>query len=162
MPPFLAEFLQTLAGSAPAVFFRDSTFAYASLNAGHIFAIGLVVGSIATLDLRLLGLFHRFPVSALAAPLARVSAAGLYFAIVTGFLLFCVRPLSYAANPAFLAKITLVALGVINALALRTSRGWALALEDELVPDSVRAAALRSLLIWAGAVFAGRWIGFLQ
>ena len=162
MPEVLVEWLQALAATAPAVFFRTSTFAYASLNAGHIFAIGLVVGSIATLDLRLLGLFHRFPVSALAAPLTRVSAAGLYFVIVTGFLLFCVRPLSYAVNPAFLAKITLVTLGVINALTLRTSRGWALALEDELVPDSVRAAALRSLLIWAAAVFAGRWIGFLQ
>jgi hypothetical protein len=162
VPPPLAEFLQALASGAPAVFFRNSTFAYASLNAAHIFSLGLVVGSIVTLDLRLLGLFRNFPVGAMAAPLTRVAAAGLYFAIVSGFLLFTVRPLAYAMNPALLTKIALVSLGVINALGLRTTRGWQYALEGEPVPDPVRAAALRSLLIWAGAVLAGRWIGFLQ
>jgi len=162
VPPAIAEFLQALAATAPATLFRGSTFAYASLNALHIFSLGLVVGSIVTLDLRMLGMFRSFPLSTLAPPLTRVAAAGLYLAIVSGFLLFSVRPLAYAANPAFLAKISLVGFGVINALALRSSYGWRLALDDEEVPDSVRAAALRSLLIWAGAVFAGRWIGFLQ
>ena len=162
MPEALVEWLQALAATAPATLFRNSTAAYAALNAFHIFAIGLVIGSIVTLDLRVLGLFRRFPLSALADPLSRVAATGVYCAAVSGFMLFSVRPLSYAENPAFLIKITLVALGVMNALLLRTTWGWQLALDDRPVPDSVRAAAFRSLLIWAGAVFAGRWIGFLQ
>ncbi len=162
MPPVLAEWLHALAATAPATFFRDSTFAYASLNALHIFSIGLVVGSIVALDLRALGLFRDVPFPALAEPLSRVAATGVYFAVLSGFLLFSVRPTAYVVNPAFLTKISLVALGVINALALRTTRGWRLALEGEPIPDSVRASAFRSLVIWAGAVFAGRWIGFLQ
>jgi len=162
VPEVLVEWLQALAATAPATLFRNSTAAYAALNAFHIFAIGLVIGSIVTLDLRVLGLFRRFPLSALADPLSRVAATGVYCAAVSGFMLFSVRPLSYAENPAFLIKITLVALGVMNALLLRTTWGWQLALDDRPVPDSVRAAAFRSLLIWAGAVFAGRWIGFLQ
>ena len=162
MPPLLEDFLRALSQAAPAAFFRDSTFAYATLNAVHIFALALVVGSIVTLDLRLLGLFRSFSVAALASPLTRVAATGIYFAIVSGFLLFSVRPLAYAVNPAFLTKITFIALGVINALALRSTRAWQFALGGEPVPDSVRAAALRSILIWAGAVLAGRWIGFLQ
>lgn len=162
VPTPLVEWLQILAASAPATFFRGSTAAYATLNAMHILAIGLVVGSSVTLDLRMLGLFRAFPLAALAAPLSRVAAAGLYLAIVSGFLLFTVRPLAYAENPAFLAKIVFVALGVINALALRATYGWSIALDGAPIPDIVRAAALRSLLIWIGAVLAGRWIGFLQ
>jgi hypothetical protein len=164
VPPALVEWLQVLAATAPATLFRNSTIAYAALNAFHIFSIGLIVGSIAALDLRVLGLFRRFPLSTLADPLSRVAATGVYCAAVSGFLLFSVRPLTYAENPAFLIKITLVGLGVLNALVLRTTSSWQFALEeeDEPIPDSVRAAALRSLLIWAGAVLAGRWIGFLQ
>ena len=101
--------------------------------------------------------FPRLPIRCRASPrpasIARRSS---------GFLLFSVRPLTYAENPAFLIKISLVALGVMNALVLRTTWGWQMALDDQPIPDSVRAAAFRSLLIWAGAVFAGRWIGFLQ
>jgi hypothetical protein len=164
VPPVLVEWLQALAATAPATLFRNSTIAYATLNAFHIFSIGLVVGSIAALDLRILGLFRRFPLYALADPLSRVAATGVYCAVLSGFILFSVRPLTYAENPAFLIKIGLVGLGILNALVLRTTYSWQLALEEENepVPDSVRAAALRSLLIWAGAVLAGRWIGFLQ
>ena len=162
MPPALVEWFQALAATAPATLFRNSTAAYVALNAFHIFSIGLVVGSIAALDLRVLGLFRRFPLSALADPLSRVAATGVYCAAISGFMLFSVRPLTYAENPAFLIKVALVAFGVMNALLLRTTWGWQVALDDRPVPDSVRAAALRSLLIWAGAVLAGRWIGFLQ
>jgi hypothetical protein len=164
VPQALVEWLHALAATAPATLFRNSTIAYATLNAFHIFSIGLVVGSIATLDLRVLGLFRRFPLSTLADPLSRVAATGVYCAALSGFILFSVRPLTYVENPAFLIKITLVGLGVLNALVLRTTQSWQFALEEEgePIPDSVRAAALRSLLIWAGAVLAGRWIGFLQ
>lgn len=162
MPSILADWLQALAATAPAAFFRDSTIGYATLNAAHIFSIALIVGAIAALDFRMLGLFNRIPLAALASPLSRVAAAGVFCAVTTGFLLFSVRPLAYAQNPAFLAKISLVALGILNALALRTTRSWALSVETDIVADSVRAAALRSLLIWAGAILAGRWIGFLQ
>ena len=72
------------------------------------------------------------------------------------------RPLAYAQNPAFLIKISLVALGVGNAVLLRTKRDWRDAAAGDPVADSVRAAAFGSLLIWAAAVLAGRWIGFLQ
>ena len=162
MPPGLTELLQALATTPVAVFFRDSTAAYASLNAAHIFSFALVIGSIATLDLKLLGLFRSAPLGALARPLSRVAATGLVLAVATGFLLFSVRPLAYADNPAFLTKISLVALGVLNALALRFNRHWRLAAEGGAVHGSVRLTALLSLAIWAGAVLAGRWIGFLQ
>src|SRR5688572_28082738 len=107
LPAELAEWLQALAASPAAALFRSSTVAYATLNAAHILAIALLVGSIATLDIRVLGLFRHVPITALAEPLSRVAAFGVLLAVATGFLLFSVRPLAYAQNPAFLAKISL-------------------------------------------------------
>src|SRR5262245_53411493 len=108
MPSVLAEALEALAAWPIAALLRRSTAAYAAVNAAHIFSIGLLVGSIATLDLRLLGAFRHAPLGALSGPLTKVAAIGLLLAIATGFLLFSVRPLTYAANPAFLAKVSLV------------------------------------------------------
>jgi hypothetical protein len=162
VPPALAEALEALSAWPVAELLRSSTWAYAALNAAHIFSIGLVVGAIVTLDLRVLGIFPTYPLGMLATPLSRVAAAGVLLAAATGFLLFSVRPLTYAANLAFLAKITLVALGIANALLLRANRHWRIAREGGFVHGSVRLGALGSVLIWAGAVLAGRWIGFLQ
>lgn len=162
MPATLGDWLQSIGATPVAIFFRDSTIAYVTLNASHICSIAVVVGSILALDLRVLGLFRTAPLAALAHPLSRVSAGGLVAAIATGTLLFSVRPLAYAQNPAFLCKVLLVALGVLNAVVLRAGRNWREALEGEVIPDAVRVAAFRSILIWAGAILAGRWIGFLQ
>jgi hypothetical protein len=109
LPPLLADALQALSAWPVAAYLRESTVAYATLNAAHIFSIGLLIGSIATLDMRVLGLFRGVPLDALAAPLSRVATLGVAMALATGFLLFSVRPIAYANNPAFLAKISLVA-----------------------------------------------------
>lgn len=156
------EFLEALSGWPPAVALRGSLWLYPLANAAHIFSIGLVIGSIVTLDLRVLGLFRAAPLAALAPPLTRIAMTGILFAALTGFLLFSVRPAGYAANPAFLIKLGLVALGVLNALILHTGKGWRAAVEAGTAPSSVKLAALFSIFIWAGAVLAGRWIGFID
>lgn len=162
MSTFWAGWLDALAASAPAVFFRASMVGYATLNAAHILALALVVGSIATLDLRVLGAFRSAPLGVLARPLTRVAAGGLLLAVITGLLLFSVRPGAYLANPAFLTKIALVAFGTINALALRVNRSWQSALDGAPVGASIKIAAILSLASWTAAILAGRWIGFLQ
>ena len=123
--------------------------------------VGLLVGAIATLDLRLLGAFRRVPLGALGAPPARVAAAGLGLALATGVLLFSVRASEYAANPAFLVKLGLVAGGLLNVLALRRGGGWGRALAGGAVGWRLRCAAALSLGCWLGALLAGRWIAFL-
>lgn len=155
------ELLQLLSDWPVAAALRRSPIAYPLVNAAHILAIGLVVGAIATLDLRLLGLFGRTPLPAIAPPLARVAAAGVVVAMVTGLLLFSVRPAAYAENPAFLAKIGLVTLGVANALILRRSAGWRRAAGGGAIGIGPRLGALASLAIWCCAVVAGRWIAFV-
>ncbi|WP_211266629.1 hypothetical protein [Halotalea alkalilenta] len=82
---------------------------YMLVNAAHILSIGLLVGTILPLDLRLLGLFKRTPLQLLGPFLSRTAATGAVLAILTGMLLFTVRASEYVANPAFLTKMGLLA-----------------------------------------------------
>ena len=133
---------------------------YPWVNGLHVLSIG-VLGTIALLDLRLLGAFRHVSVSQLAATSIQLAASGLVGAILTGLLLFSVQPAHYLTNPAFLAKLPIVAVGLLNITLLRLSPDWPIALADGPIPGRVKAAAAISLTAWVAAVFAGRWIGFL-
>jgi hypothetical protein len=158
----IAAALAALADWPVAAALRSNSSAYAVVNAAHILGIALLVGPIAVLDGRLLGLFRGVPVMVVAPFLARIAAFGLLAAVTMGFLLFSVRPDHYAANPAFLAKLALVALGTLNAAALRRTAGWRCVLEEGRIGPGVRLAAAASLAIWVAAVLAGRLIAFIE
>lgn len=155
------EFLQALSEWPGAVMMRRFQVVYLLVNASHIISISLVVGAIVTLDLKLLGLFRPFPIATLAPPLSRVSAAGIMLAILTGLLLFSVRPAAYIQNTAFLIKVALIVLGIANALLLKSNFHWKVALAGGELHKSVRVSAFLSVALWFSAVIAGRWIGFL-
>ena len=156
------EWFETLHHWSVAVYLRRSFLVYPFVNATHILGIALLVGAIIPVDLRILGLASGPPLGPTARALARFAATGLALAIVTGFLLFSVQPLEYAANPAFWTKVSLVALGTLNAVALRASGTWHMAEVDGKFGAGLKIGAAISLLIWISAVFAGRAIAFLQ
>jgi hypothetical protein len=157
MPELLSAPIEWWLASAP----RLLSPVYPWLNAGHILSLALLVGGIAALDLRLLGAFRDIPAAHLARPAVRIAGWGLAFALATGALLFSVQPAHYLANPAFLAKLALVSVGMVNAVALRRLPGWRAVLGGGPVPVTVKLAALVSLASWVAAVFAGRWIAYL-
>lgn len=140
---------------------KASATLYLFVNAAHILSIGLIIGAIVPLDLRILGFFGKVPVAVIEPFLSRAAAVGVCLAIVTGALLFSVRPVEYAGNTAFLAKLGLVAVGMANASLLQIRPGWRGARSLGQVPASAKVAAFLSLVTWVGAVLAGRWIGFL-
>jgi len=152
--------LEWLAALPHAALLRRWDTAYLLVNAAHIAAIGLLFGSIAALDLRLLGAARQVPLPAAAPFLARLAAIGLLLAVLSGFCLFSVQPAEYAGNPAFLAKLGLVGEGLANALWLRTGRHWRGLLAGAPATPAVRVHAAASLAIWLAAIVAGRWIGF--
>ena len=156
------ELLQALGDSGLAAWLRRPGPAYPLANAAHILALGVLIGSIVVLDLRLLGLFRGTPVGVLGRLLSGVAAVGLMLAIVTGAMLLSVRPLAYLENPAFRLKLVLVAAGIVNALGVRLNPGWAAALAGGGIDAALKLQALVSLGIWVGVVIAGRWIGFLM
>ncbi|MEX0954628.1 MAG: DUF6644 family protein [Dehalococcoidia bacterium] len=157
----LVELLQALQNWEVAAFIRRSIYVYPLVNATHIFSLTLLIGGIMVADLRMLGFFRTVEAGPFLRLMTNVSAAGLVLAVVTGVLLFSVQPLEYAYNPAFLTKITLVTLGVINAVALRRSNAWVAALAGDIASLRLKAGALLSAVIWIAALLAGRWIAFL-
>ncbi|WP_064692176.1 DUF6644 family protein [Rhizobium aegyptiacum] len=155
------DVLEWLSATAPAVALRRSATLYMVVNAAHILSIGLLIGAILPLDLRLAGCFRKVPVEVVAPFLSRSAGIGLVLAITTGFCLFSVRAVEYAENPAFLAKLGLIGLGLLNLLAVHFGRGWKTLTATGRIRPALRFSAALSAVFWIAAVLAGRWIGFL-
>ncbi|QEI06528.1 DUF2214 domain-containing protein [Pigmentiphaga aceris] len=156
------DIIWTWLGQLPhALLLQRSSTSYLLVNAAHIAALGVLLGSIMSLDLRLLGGFRQVPLAVIGPFLSRMAAWGLGLAVLTGFLLFSVRPAEYADNLAFLCKVGLVALAVLNAWAVHAGPRWREALAAGKASSGLRVQALCSIVLWLAAVVAGRWIGFL-
>lgn len=134
---------------------------YIFANAAHVFSIGLLVGSIVPLDLRIIGFFRNTPLAVIGPFLSRTAMVGVVLSIATGVTLFTVNAVEYADNPAFLTKIGLFAIAIVNATALHARSSWITTLETETAPVSVKFAAGLSIIVWLSALVAGRWIGFI-
>jgi hypothetical protein len=151
----LTGFLELLQASPLATGLRGSFIAYPLVNATHILAIGALVTCAALMDLRVLGLGSALPVKIVLGYLRPVAAVALLIAIATGALLFSVRPLEYADNPAFRLKLILVSAAIANAVVYNLLPGnSASGLRKILV--------ITSLILWLMAAVAGRFIGFVQ
>lgn len=157
----LAAWLAEIAASPPALALKASRYVYPVVNALHIMGLATLFGAIVAFDLRLLGVGAGVPLRPLALHLPRVAACGLGIAVLSGALLFSVKPFDYVANGAFLVKVGLVLVGTLHAVAVRRSSGWRALLGGGAVGRGLRLSAAASLLIWIAAIVAGRWIAFL-
>jgi len=157
----LLELFDWLSGSALAQALTVSPRLYMFVNAAHILSIGILVGAIIPLDLRMLGFFRSVPLNVIGPFLSRSAIVGTILTVTFGIMLFSVRAKEYAANPAFLAKMALLAIGVANALLFHAIVPWRRTLVPDRQTAPVRIMAGLSLVTWISAVIAGRWIGFV-
>ena len=146
-----------LEGTALAQYLRGSRWAYAGVNAAHILAIALLIGSVLPLNLRLLGVWRGISREAVVRVLAPVAASGLLLALLTGPLLFSVRAREYSGIGFLQLKLIFIVVGVLSALALCRTHGF-------LLKDAPRARlvghAILSTACWLGALVCGRLIAF--
>lgn len=152
------ELTAALAGSDIAQYLRHGRWSYAAVNATHILGLALLIGSVAVLDLRLLGVWKSIPLDVLTRPLVPVAASGLALAMAAGLLLFAVRAPEYAAMPIFVAKLALIAIGTASAVGHHLLHGRSL---ERASPAMLRLAGATSLLCWTGALLLGRALAFL-
>ncbi len=153
--------LDWLAATAAAAALRASPTLYLIVNAAHILGIGLILGAILPLDLRLMGFFRRALLPVIGPFLVRAAATGVILSLSTGLALFSVKPAEYLANVAFVTKLALLACLAGLIIVQHANPGFRAALRGYPVPLSVRLCALLSFLLWLAALLAGRWIGFL-
>lgn len=139
---------------------RTSIWLYPIINTLHIIGLGILLGAMAILDLRLLGWRKRVLVSSLSLVVLPVAATGLLIAVIAGVLLFVARPLDYIFSGLFQIKLGLLLLALVNAWWCVGSAGWRVALTDGAVSGSVRASAALSLGLWLAIIFAGRMVGY--
>jgi len=138
-----------------AEFVRTSPWAYPSLEVVHLVGLGLVLGTLWLVELRLLGIGRRLDVGALAATALPWNLVGFALSVASGLLLFASRAGELIANRAFLVKMGLIALAGINAALLHT-RG---PLDPQRAGTRLQAAA--SLLLWIGVIACGRLIAYV-
>ena len=162
MLPEAPQILIALEQSGFAAAIRQSTWAYPLANVGHILALTLFAGAVATMDARLLGAFAAAPPADVVRPARRVAMLGLLLMAVSGSVLFAAEASHVAMNPVFQIKAALIALGILNALLI--GRALGAVLDDtpafQPLPARIRLAAALSLTIWISVAACGRLIAY--
>jgi hypothetical protein len=161
----LDDLLARLEDTEIATAIREGSYLFPAIECLHVLALTVVLGCVATLDLRLLGwVQRRRPASQVANEVLTTTWVSFLVAAVTGALLFSSNALSYAHNAYFRAKVLfLVILGLNAALftfgAGRTIEDWGTALRP---PGRARVAGLISLALWIAVTLCGRFVGFTR
>ena len=155
--------LDAVQHTALAVQIRDSLFLFPLLESAHVIGLSLVVGTIAIVDLRLLGVAstHR-PFQRLAADTLKWTWVAFALTALTGALMFITNAAVYFHNGYFRAKVVLLLLAGLNVLVFELTAGRTAAQWDRAPspPPLARAVATLSLVIWVAVIVAGRMIGF--
>lgn len=160
----LQPFLSWLENTGIATAIRESSSLFPWLESVHVLAITIVVGTIAIVDLRLLGLASRErPASELMAQVLPFTRAAFVLAALTGILLFTSQASGYMQKTPFVVKLVLLGFALVNItvfhrLTARDIHSWDTAPKP---PMRVKWAGGVSLLLWVLIVIFGRWIGFV-
>jgi hypothetical protein len=153
-----------LEDSALGTTIAGSEWMFPTIETIHVIAIVTVIGAIAMLDLRLLGLASgNRSVRALAHDTLPVTWAAFALATVSGALLFASKASTYMVNPYFLWKLGFMAAAGLNMAVFHRylARGmdkWGA--PAAAVPRNARLAGALSLALWLIIPFCGRVIGF--
>lgn len=159
----LDALMDWIAAQPGSIALHESLYAYTWIETAHVLGITLFVGTIAMVDLRLLGLaFARTPVSQMNTRILPWTVTGFVLMIATGLLLFYAIPVRSFHSLWFRMKVVLLLLAGINIFIFhwRVERDrvrWDQAARPPLV---ARVSALLSLALWAGVIITGRMIAY--
>jgi hypothetical protein len=159
----IAAFLKWLEASGLASRIRDSLFLFPLLESIHVFGLALVFGTIAIIDLRLLGIAStERPFERMASDILKWTWAAFTLTAVTGALMFTTNATVYYHNFYFRTKMLLLVLTGVNMLVFELTVGRTIHRWDKApsAPRAGKAVAALSLIMWIGVIFMGRLIGF--
>jgi hypothetical protein len=155
------SFFEWLQNTPLGVLVGESWFPW--VESTHVVFLAAVVGSILTVDARLLGIglkqLRITQISRQILPLTWIAFAG---AAITGSMLFMANATGYVQNTPFLVKMCLLLVLGINMLyfhvvTYRNVEKW-----DVGKPaPAARAAAMISTVLWLAVIGFGRWVGFV-
>ena len=159
----ITAFLEGLQAWSWAVFVHKTPWAFTTVEVVHVFAVSLVLGTIAIVDLRLLGLaLTKRPFAELSRRVLPFTWAAFVLAVIAGLVLFTTRATEYFVNPVFWIKMALIIVAGINMMifefiTVRDVQKWNL---NPTPPARARLAGGISIGCWVLILVSGRLIGF--
>ncbi len=154
MPPSFFKWLTT---SPWAKAMNGPEWAFPVVQSLHFIGFALSIGTIAIVDLRLLGLgMRRQNAAELAADLKPWTLAGIAVMLITGPLMFSADAVTYHLNPSFQFKMVCLMLALLFHFTLHRR-----AVRSDVPPFAAKLAGAMSLLLWTSVVAGGRFIAFI-
>jgi hypothetical protein len=156
-------FLAWLQDTPLAVVVRENGYVFPWVECAHVVALSFVVGSIAIVDLRLLGLASlNRPVTAVLKQILPLTWAAFGLALLTGGTLFISDAVAYWDDEPFRMKFVAMGIAGVNMLVFHfvTCRNIAEWESSPRTPWGAKVAGGMSMLLWVFVVGFGRWIGF--
>jgi hypothetical protein len=143
-------------------FVASSSWAFPTLETVHVIAIATVFGTVAIMDLRLLGLASNTDrVTDLSRDTLTWTWGAFLLAALSGTLLWMSKAHVYMRDPWFYIKMSLILVAGINmaifhSVTWHTIGQW----DNGRPPTAAKIAGLGSLALWVVVVFSARVIGF--
>ena len=158
----VTAFLATLEALPLATRIRESLYLFPFIESAHVVGLTMVFGTIAIVDLRLLGFASaRRPFTSVAADTLKWTWLAFALTVATGLLMFITNARVYFENIYFELKMAAIAAAGLNILVFELTGGRQVDRWDRrTAPPAGRAAAALSLVLWISVIFLGRWIGF--
>ena len=157
----MASALHTVEATGFGRFMREALYAYPIAETIHLWGIALLFGSIALVDLRLLGLGRRMPIVLLAHYAVPWTLLGFLVAALSGLAMFTAHAAEFIVQPVFMLKMGLILAGGINAAVLHTGPLRDLASDDHHATARMKLAGGLSLAFWLGVIACGRMLAYL-
>jgi hypothetical protein len=160
----LQHFASWLAGTPLSLFIQQVLWIVPAAQTLHILAVAVVMSSIGMIDLRIFGLSGR---QSTIAETADRYVPWIWGALVvlaaTGGTLVTGEPMRSLTNPAFEAKMAMLAVAAVLTLLFQWSVTRQAAIWDERGRTGIpaRVMALVTLFLWFAIAVAGRWIAYL-
>ena len=159
----LLPFCEWLATTTWSIALHESLYMYPLIESTHVLALFLFAGTIAMVDLRLLGVaFREIPVSEINARILPWTVVGAVVMVVTGVLLFYAIPVRSYQSLWFRFKVVFLLVAAINVWMFhrRVAINQAVWDADERPPRPARLSAVVSLSMWACVIVFGRMIAY--
>ena len=136
---------------------NSSELVFPILECLHIVGFAISIGTIAIVDFSMLGVGITRDSPAQAAKDTWLwTLSGLVLMLFSGLLLFSSDPDMYYLNWAFLIKMVFFVSAIVFHYTVHRS-----ALASDTLPHNGKAVACVSLILWAGVLFGGIFIGFI-
>jgi hypothetical protein len=140
---------------------RHSLWIYPAANVLHVLGVILLVGPIVVLDLRFLGFARYVQIEAASRWLTPFAVVGALVIVPSGLTLFTADAGPLAGNRILQIKLSLVALGLMNAILFRLLWSRQLAAWDARPPALGRVQVMASIAIWLTVPALGRLLAYL-